>query len=278
MMPSTSHRPLLALAAVIACGLSLMIAPTGGAFTAQIANSQGTAGTASYFTCTRAYVANTPTLALALNEPTSSTSAANFAPGGAAATYRGAMSTSTATPKACPRDSGGAYVLNGSTSYASSATLVSGTASFTLEIWFKTTTGGGKLIGFGSSRTGASTNVDRHLYLTNSGQVVFGVFSTAVRTIQSPRSYLDGVWHQAVATLSTAGMRLYIDGAQVAQDTATTSARAMTGYWRIGYDKLTGWGATVPTNFYFTGQLRFAAVYATALTATNVATHYRAGT
>lgn len=277
---STHRRPLLTLAAVIACGLSLTIAPTGGAFTSKITNSQDTAGTASYFTCTRAYLANTPSSALALNDPSNSGNAANFGTGGTPGLYRGAMSTSTATPMACPRDPGGAYVLDGSTSYLGSTATAptAGPQVFTIEIWFKTTIGGGRIAGFGNARTGASTTVDRHLYLTNAGQVVFGVFSGSVKTIQSPNSYLDGRWHHVVATLSTAGMRLYLDGTQVAQDTATTTARTMTGYWRLGYDNLTGWGPTVPTNFYYTGQLRFAALYATAITATDVAAHYRAGT
>jgi len=54
--------------------------------------------------------------------------------------------------------------------------------------------------------------------------------------------------------LSPAGIALYADGALVASNPAVTAAQNYTGYWRIGYDNLTGWpGATA--NRYFTGSL-----------------------
>ena len=70
------------------------------------------------------------------------------------------------------------------------------------EIWFKTTTTtGGKLIGFGNdSRPVLSSSYDRHVYMQNDGQLVFGVWT--VRRTPSPRRprYNDGQWHHVVAT------------------------------------------------------------------------------
>jgi hypothetical protein len=48
-------------------------------------------------------------------------------------------------------------------------------------------------------------------------------------------------WHMAVATQSAAGMRLYIDGVQVASN-ANTVAETQTGWWRAGCGNLAGWG------------------------------------
>lgn len=47
--------------------------------------------------------------------------------------------------------------------------------------------------------------------------------------------------------------------------------------WRIGYDNIANWGPDTPTNFFFTGTMRFAAVYTVALTDSQVAAHAAAG-
>jgi hypothetical protein len=147
-----------------------------------------------------------------------------------------------------------------------------------LEIWFKTTTAGGRLIGYSGSQTGQSGSEDRHIYMANTGQLDFGIYNTSLGTtvIQSPASYNNGLWHDAVATLSpTAGMAFYIDGALIGTN-ARTGAENATGYWRVGYDKLAAW-PNAPTNYFFTGSLGFASVYTTVLTAAQVQAHYIAG-
>lgn len=146
---------------------------------------------------------------------------------------------------------------------------------FSVEIWFRTTVKGGKLIGFGNLRTGVSTNDDRHLYVDSKGFLRFGVYPNAVKTVVSQGPVTDGLWHQAVGTLSSAGMLLYLDGV-VANDPAVTTPQNYTGYWRIGYDSLGSWVNT-PASFSFTGSLAWAAVYTYALTTDQVAAHYEAG-
>jgi len=160
--------------------------------------------------------------------------------------------------------------------------LVSGTAQtnpqvFSTETWFKTTsTRGGQLIGFGSSTSiWSSFSHDRHLYMTDGGQLVFGVYPGTVRTITSPGSYNDGGWHHTVATLSTEGMRLYVDGKLVSSDATVHSAQPYSGYWQIGAGLLSGW-PNQPSSDYFDGTLDEVAVYSTALTAAQIANHYRA--
>ena len=131
-------------------------------------------------------------------------------------------------------------------------------------------------MGFGNAATGASATYDRHLYMTNAGQLVFGVYAGANRVITSPSSYRDGQWHQAVATLSSAGMRLYLDGSLVASDASVTTARAVSGsYLRVGYDNITGW-PSVPTSRFFAGTLDEAALFLTALTPAQVSDQYEA--
>ena len=85
---------------------------------------------------------------------------------------------------------------------------MAGPQTFSVEGWFKTTTNtGGKLIGFGNSQTGSSSNYDRHIYMMNDGQLVFGVWNNATETIETPNVYNDGQWHYVVATYDSSPAR-----------------------------------------------------------------------
>ncbi|MEJ2869472.1 LamG-like jellyroll fold domain-containing protein [Actinomycetospora sp. OC33-EN08] len=163
-----------------------------------------------------------------------------------------------------------------------SATLATAARNtFSIAVWFRTTTTtGGRLLGFSPARTGASLGTDRHLYMTDAGRVVFGVqpVLNTMMTVTSTRSYNDGAWHLAVATLSSAGMTLSLDGAQVvANPGATSGSLQLGGYWRAGWDTLAGWPSR-PTTDFWTGTLYDAAVYTEALPATRIAAMYAAGT
>ena len=160
----------------------------------------------------------------------------------------------------------------GTTGFAATRTAIAGPQVFSLESWIRTTTTkGGKIIGFGNSNTGTSPQNDRNVYMDTTGRVFFGVWPGATRTVNSTAPYNDGRWHHVVATLSRAGMALYVDGVRVAARTDTVSAERSTGYWRIGGD--TSW-AGAP---FFAGQIDEVAVYPSALSAQQVAAHHSLG-
>ncbi len=147
---------------------------------------------------------------------------------------------------------------------------------FSIETWFKTTsTSGGKLVGFGSSRTGSSSSYDRHLFMNNSGQLIFGVYPNTVREVITPTTFRDGQWHHAVATLGGDGMKLYVDGVLRASRTDTTTAQSYNGYWRIANDNWSGWSGG--SSSQFEGSLDDVAIYGEALPADRVQAHYTAG-
>lgn len=178
---------------------------------------------------------------------------------------------------ACARDKYSAALLNGLTGAIYGPTTATNPVYFTEEIWFNTSTiTGGMMIGFGNSQQGLSGTYDRHIYMSNSGQVVFGCYPGAVQTAVSTKSYNDGNWHFAAATQSSTGMVLYVDGQQVATNSTTTNQQ-FSGYWRIGYDNMANWGSTTPTSNYFQGYLAWASVYNTPLTAAQIAAQYAAG-
>ncbi len=150
---------------------------------------------------------------------------------------------------------------------------MTGPGSFTVEAWVRTTDpDGGRVVGFGNA-TGvtASTVADRQLYLTASGKAAFGVGS-AKTVITSPAVVNDGKWHLLDGSYSPAtGMRLYVDGSLVATSAVGTPV-AMTGWWRVGGEDMTGW-YDAGSNYFFSGNVDEVAVYPTALSATRVAAH-----
>ena len=183
-----------------------------------------------------------------------------------------------------------ATAFNGISGLVTSAKRSNSPSTFSIELWFKTSTNkGGKLVGFGNKQKKPSTNYDRQVYMMNDGQLVFGLNDGKPETIETPGVYNDGVWHYVVATFNDAAsshtMKLYVDGTMIG--TLRTSAdRSYTGFWRIGGDRLTGWnldfwhsnsqGTTEPASSYFNGTIGDVAVYPTALSASRVAAHYAA--
>jgi PKD repeat protein len=148
---------------------------------------------------------------------------------------------------------------------------------FSVEAWFKTTsTSGGKIIGLGSTAgTTTSSTFDRHIYMRRDGRLTFGVRPVDIKTVTSPSAYNDGRWHHVVATLGRAGMRLYVDGAEVASNTGVTSGRMANGYWRIGGDSLSGWPEAGGYNFV--GSIDEVATYGYALPSAEIARHNQVG-
>lgn len=280
----TARRWLVTATAASAVILSLVTGGTSGAFTATVTNSTDTATSAPFFTCTGADTAPGPastTFLYRLLETqgfTAADSSGNNLPG----TYT-KTGVTYSQPGPCPRDTARAIVLNGSTGYVGGpATAQTAPTTFTIETWFQTTTtSGGRLIGYGNvnSTTGhrTSSSDDRHVYMSNSGQIYFGIDPTAKHTVGSTAAYNDGAWHHVAATFSpSTGMALYVDGQQVAGDATVTTAPTYSGNWRIGFDDLTGW-TNAPTSNFFGGGLAYAAAYTTVLTPTQVQDHYIAG-
>lgn len=153
-----------------------------------------------------------------------------------------------------------------------SSDAISGPNVYSAEAWFKTTTTqGGKIIGFGGSPSGLSNSYDRHVYMQDDGKLVFGIYSGAEYRVATDANYNDGVWHHVVATQSSAGMALYVDGEQIGTNPQSVAENS-TGYWRVGGDRT--WGSSSP---YFKGDIDEAAVYSVALSPAQVLSHYQKG-
>ncbi|MFI5827941.1 DNRLRE domain-containing protein [Streptomyces sp. NPDC051578] len=148
-------------------------------------------------------------------------------------------------------------------------------SSYSIETWFKTnTTRGGKLVGFGNNQARGSSQYDKHIYMTNDGRLVYGVYTGATRTITTGGTdrYNDDKWHHVVATQGPGGMTLYVDGAQKGTLNVTTHEN-FAGYWHAGGDNLNAWPDR-PTSDYWAGLLDETAVYPSVLNAAQVQNHY----
>lgn len=212
---------------------------------------------------------DSPDLYWRLDE-TSGTSAKDASPNGNGGMFSGGYTLGQ--PGGVQGTPGTSVKFDGRRGTLASESRFSDPMTYSEELWFKTTTtSGGKLIGFGDAQSGNSSNYDRHVYMENSGQLTFGVWTGTANTITSPKSYNDGTWHYLVATQSSDGMALYVDGSLVGTN-PQTDAQNYSGYWRVGGD--TSWAGS---SNYFNGSIDEVAVYSQALSQATITSHYGAG-
>ncbi|MBY0427308.1 MAG: hypothetical protein K2Q22_16855, partial [Cytophagales bacterium] len=178
-------------------------------------------------------------------------------------------------------NSNSAYFFNGiNQEIRPSYSSFTAPSSFTFSLWFNTNaTIGGKLLGFGNASSGNSGQLDRHLYISNSGVLYFGVLAPGVQTVNSGTSLANGKWHHVIASVGTVnGLSLYVDGVLVSRNAAVTSStNTTTGFWRIANDLIsgTGWPANPSSNF-FRGSLDEIFIYNREFTQLDAAAAYGA--
>ena len=200
----------------------------------------------------------------------SGTTVRDSGPSGNSGQYSGGVTLGTPGTIAGTADTAASF--SGVDGLAASGSTFTNPQVYSLELWFNSkSTTGGKLIGFGNTATGTSSNYDRHIYLQDDGKIVFGTYTNGTNTITSTSSYNDSAWHYVVATQSDTGLKLYVDGGLVGTNPAT-QAQSYTGYWRVGGD--TTWGSS---SAYINSIIDEVAVYGSALSAADVSSHYSLG-
>jgi hypothetical protein len=177
-----------------------------------------------------------------------------------------------------PISGGGAMYFNGaSNAYVETATSNAALpSSFSVAAWFRAPSGlatGGGIMSFDSAQAGGGTAHDPLVWMDDSGHVVVGTWAGSEQTVTSASAYDDGKWHFLVATVSSAGLSLYIDGSLVTTDSSGTSGGGGGGYWLIGYSDENSW-PDVPTDPYWTGDIAHVAYFPAALSSTQITALY----
>lgn len=218
--------------------------------------------------------------------PTPATASAASLPGqtGAYPDLSGAADDATAaggvtSSASGPLSAGASTTFDGSTGILTTGGgATSGLQTFTQLAWIKTT-GSGVIMSFANTTPPASAaDWDRHLWVDPTGHVVAGEFPGTFHTVTSTSVVNNGAWHLAAVTLSSAGLKLYVDGSLQATDSSGTSAQSYSGWWSVGAGKLLSWSDTPTLDgngvSWFAGSLAGVAVLPTALTATQIASLY----
>lgn len=262
----------------VASGATAGVTPSAARFQVSTTAQSGFAA-APRFPCFSGIPADSPYLAYTFSEPDGATAIDSTANGRAGTLQPGA----TRTAGRCGVGANPFITLDGTTGSVTTPGPIVSPTSFSIELWFRTTTTrGGRLLGFGSSATGISTTTDRQLFMADDGTIVAGAGSALQKlTATSPLRYNDGQWHHAVMTRTgllglTVSISLAIDGQTVASTTGLLSSGSYSGYWRVGTDSLTGW-TPASTSPAFAGAVDSVAVYSAPLTGAQIAAHYAAG-
>ena len=158
------------------------------------------------------------------------------------------------------------------TAFSAGSSAQAAPTTFSTESWVKSgSSGGGRVLGFGSDRAATSPSQDRTLRLTTDGRVAFELKPGGVaRSIQSGPGMNDGAWHHVVTTTGPAGTQVYVDGALAASEAGMTAGLVYgaNGYWKIGGPATSG-GAS------FSGGVDNVAIYPRVLTAAEVQAHFQ---
>jgi hypothetical protein len=224
-----------------------------------------------YYSASASYrntvIADSPTLYWRLNE-LSGTSVADQTTNGNNGTISGGV---TLNQTSLIVGSDPAFVFNGSTGLLYTTNSWSNPQTFTIECWFKSTSGSvGGLICASNTQAAGGANFDRTVWLDATGHVNAAIFNGATRTITSPATYNDNAAHHVVYSQSASGQALYVDGSQVASS-LQINPQNYTAYWQVGYSNQS------PTK-YFNGTIdEFAVWVGTALSGTQILAHKNAG-
>ena len=169
-------------------------------------------------------------------------------------------------------DSNKAATLNGTSQYGTvaNASALSKTNNFSLELWVKRSKNAASQAVAGKPLTATTKSENYALWFDTANKIRFEVGNgTTSKTVTSAAA-LDTNWHHVVATFASGALKIYVDGTLSASATATfTTAATNSSTFDVGRSGTTN---------YYGGSIDEIAVYATALSATQIADHYAKGT
>lgn len=269
------RRALVAAAIVplvaVAQPLAAPISATRAGFSATTANL-GSRWQTRAASCTPAAYTPTPDLRYAFENTAAGSSEIDASGSGRPGTLGSGV---TRTAGSCPPT---AYAALDGTSqgYVVAQSSIAAPSTFSVSIWYRSSTKPGRLVGLSQSNTATpSTDYDAAVYLDSGSfnQLTFKVRTAASGAVGCnflPRTD-DSAWHLAVAVFSPGSVRLFSDptGDTTNLDNSC-STRSVTGslehggYWRAGADAIATFSSSTPSGF--AGDLDEMTVWSSALT------------
>ena len=175
-----------------------------------------------------------------------------------------------------PGSVGQAFLFNGINQYVDMGNPASLqiTGSLTLEAWFKTSSPMGNYKALVTKWWSATTDAAYSLLWTATGGLSFFLNSSAqvVLNASSGQNWNDGLWHHVAGTWDGSTARIYVDGTQRSSTTNASFGAIMntTRTFRIGADSYSSAN-------YFPGAIDEVSIYSRALSSSEVAAIYAAG-
>jgi RHS repeat-associated protein len=153
-------------------------------------------------------------------------------------------------------------------------------ASPTIELWFKTSTPSGVLVGFQNTELGDKPTSWRPVLNIDGAGKLRGEFYTSggATPIVSAQAVTDGAWHHAVLTAAANTQTLYLDGGKVGSlDGVVTEQSRDYAYLGAGYGSA-GWMGLTEGEYRFKGQMDEVAFYDHTLDPATIIEHHAART
>jgi len=167
-----------------------------------------------------------------------------------------------------------ALVLNGTSQAAGQSSISIGATNYSLEVWMKTASKYGGPIGCSNTgNTSDPTNYDKMCYITSSGNMVFGVYNAAQRSLDTGKFVCDNVFHHILLSFDTSSSKIYIDG-QLAGTLGYVSTDSLE-HPVFGYTHAATWPGYVSP--FLNGFIACPAIYKFAAPADMAMRHYLAG-
>jgi hypothetical protein len=152
-----------------------------------------------------------------------------------------------------------------------------GNTPLSFELWFSTP-GGGVILGQQDVQAffGASGYVPA-IYVGTDGKLYVSMFWGGVSPVASPGTVNDGTFHHVAVTYDGATEAVYLDGALMSSRAFTQIGYASNYFYQLGTGFTEGWPAGNDDWFTFNGVIDEASLYNRALTASEVAGIFNAG-
>ena len=150
-----------------------------------------------------------------------------------------------------------------------------GNADFTISLWLKTASAGVAILSK-SDTDGTLQAGEKQLYLDSNGKVRY--LGQGAGSIAGTTAVNNNTWHHIAITYAVSGnvRRVYVDG-QDNTDAANTDYVATADATAVGVRLLLGYDTSTQATAHFSGTLDEVAIWARALTATEISAINTAG-